>query len=135
MKPLPALVLVAGTLIVALAEELKSIDELRLLQIPDEKTEPSSVGDASDDDVEGRKADLSLPENRIDTHLVTLPFGSYLPVSYLLPFLRAFKPGLFLEHFEKNSEQKNSVFFKNSVNFPQKLAQINLETQCTGTVY
>ena len=47
----------------------------------------------------------------------------------------AAKPGLFFEHFEKNSEQKNSVFFKNSATFSQKLTQINLATQCPGTVY
>ena len=43
--------------------------------------------------------------------------------------------GSFFEHFEKNSDEKNSFFFKNSVIFRKKTPQILSKTQSTGTVY
>ena len=45
------------------------------------------------------------------------------------------RPGFFFEHFEKNSEEKNSFFSKNSAIFHKKLPQILSKTQCIGTVY
>ena len=87
-------------------------------------------------DIESRQMNLEQHWEKMDKDIKSKDESHSKRLKDVSPKINDYSAGLFLSILRKTQNKKILSFSKkNSANFPQKLTQINLETQCTGTVY